>query len=109
MTLTGLTFACAGLLVLSKGLFSPTEQRDPILRWVQYFLTLGMLCAFASVFLWVGFGPGEREFSTSSSFLFFSVSGEGNATFGRIIFGGGGVLIALLTLFAAFRHFKPAN
>jgi uncharacterized membrane protein HdeD (DUF308 family) len=101
LTLAGLTFACAGLLFLSRGLLSSAKQRDPIVQWFQYLLTTGMLTAFASVFLWVGFGPGEREFSASGSFLFLTISGAGNAIIGRILFGGTGVLIALVTIFAA--------
>ncbi len=106
LILAGLTFGCAGLLILSESLFSPSEQQHPILVWVKYFLTVGMLTAFASVFLWVGFGTGEREFSASGSFLFFTISGAGNAVIGRILFGGAGVLMALLTLFAAFGGVK---
>ena len=101
LTLVGMMFAFAGLLVLSSGLFSPAEQRDPIVMWIRYFLTVGMLAAFASVFLWVGVGPGEREFSASGTFLFFTISGRGNEIIGRILFGGVGVAIALVTIWAA--------
>ena len=101
LTLAGMMFAFAGLLALSSGLFSSAEQRDPIVMWIQYFLTIGMLAAFASVFLWVGFGPGVREFSSSASFLFFTISNQGNELIGRILFGGCGLSITLITIFAA--------
>ena len=101
LTLAGIMFAFAGLLALSNGLFSPAEQRDPIVMWIQYFLTIGMLAAFASVFLWVGFGPGVREFSGSASFLFFTVSNNGNELIGRTLFSGCGISVALMALFAA--------
>jgi hypothetical protein len=103
LTLTGLTFGCTGLLLLSRSLFSPAEQRAPIVMWIQYLLTTGMMTAFSSVFLWVGFGPGEREFSSSGSFLFFTVSGVGDELIGRILFGGAGLLVAVFTLYAAVR------
>lgn len=64
---------------------------------MQYFLILDIMTAFSAVFLWGGIGTGEREFSGSGSFLFFTVSGKGNDVMGRIMFGGGGVLLALIT------------
>jgi uncharacterized membrane protein HdeD (DUF308 family) len=103
VTFAGLTFVCAGLLLLSQNLFSSKEHRDPIVMWIQYLLTTGMMTAFSSIFLWVGFGPGEREFSTSGSFLFFTVSGAGDELIGRILFGGAGLLVGAFTVFAAIR------
>jgi uncharacterized membrane protein HdeD (DUF308 family) len=103
VTFAGLTFVCAGLLLLSQNLFSPKEHRAPIVMWIQYLLTTGMMTAFSSIFLWVGFGPGEREFSTSASFLFFTVSGAGDELIGRILFGGAGLLVGAFTLYAAVR------
>ena len=61
-----------------------------------------MLAAFATVFLWVGFGGGEREFSSSGSFLFFTIGGKGNEIIGRIVFGGGGIIAVLITGYYAF-------
>jgi hypothetical protein len=102
LTMAGMMFTCVGLLILSKGFFSPAEQRDPIVRWIQYFLAIGMLAAFAMIFLWVGFGPGEREFGSSVSFFFLTISNQGNEIIGRILFGGCGLVMALITALAAF-------
>lgn len=102
LTLAGMMFTFVGLYILSTGLTSPGEQVSPILQWTQYFLRLGMITAFAAVFLWVGFGTGEREFSGSGSFLFFTISGNGNDIMGRIMFGGGGILAALMAGYFAF-------
>ena len=96
LTLAGMMFTFVGLYILSTGLTPPGEQVPPIIQWTQYFLRLGMITAFAAVFLWVGFGTGEREFSGSGSFLFFTISGKGNDTMGRIMFGGGGIFAALM-------------
>jgi hypothetical protein len=63
-----------------------------------------MLTAFSAVFLWVGFGGGEREFSSSGSFLFFTISGEGNDVLGRIVFGGGGIFATLITGYYAINQ-----
>jgi hypothetical protein len=102
LTLAGMMFTFVGFHLLSTNLLSPGEQRTPIIQWVQYFLLLGMLTAFSVVFLWVGFGSGEREFSSSGSFLFITISGEGNELIGRIVFGGGGVFAALITAYYAY-------
>ena len=102
LTLAGMIFTFVGLHVLSSGLLSPGEQKTPIVQWIQYFLLLGMLTAFAAVFLWVGFGSGVREFSSSGSIGFLTTSGKGNGMIGRIMFGGGGILSALMTGYYAF-------
>ena len=102
LALAGMVFAFAGLSTLSQSLFTPAEQRSPALRWTQYFLGLGIFASFAATFLWIGFGPGERQFSGSASFLFFRASGQGDELLGRIIFGGGGILSALLTAYFAY-------
>ena len=102
LTLAGMMFAFVGLYILSTGLFSPGEQKAAIVQWIQYFLLVGMLAAFTTIFLWVGFGSGEREFSSSGSFLFFTISGRGNEIIGRILFGGCGLAMALVTILAAF-------
>jgi hypothetical protein len=102
LTLAGMMFTCVGLFILSKGFFSPAEQRDPLVKWIQYFLMVGMLAAFATIFLWTGFGPGEREFSSSVSFFFITIGSAGNENIGRILFGGCGLVMALITVLAAY-------
>jgi hypothetical protein len=102
LTLAGIMFTSIGLYTFSTGLLSPNEQKLPIIQWIQYFLILGMLTAFAAIFLWIGFGPGEREFSSSGSIGFLTVSGKGNDILGRIMFGGGGLLAALMAGYYAF-------
>jgi hypothetical protein len=61
-----------------------------------------MLAAFASIFLWVGFGPGEREFSSSTSFFLITIINQGNEIIGRILFGGCGLVMVLVTVLAAY-------
>ena len=102
LTLVGMMFTFVGLYILSTGMLSPGEQKTAVVQWIQYFLLVGMLAAFATIFLWTGFGSGEREFSSSGSLLFFTVSGTGNELVGRILFGGCGLVAALITILAAF-------
>jgi len=102
LTMTGMVFTFAGLYILSTGLLSSGEYAAPMTQWIQYFLRLGMLTAFAAAFLWVSFGSGEREFSGSGSLGIVTVSGNGNDNLGRIVFGGGGIFTALLAGYFAF-------
>ena len=102
LTLVGVMFTFIGLLVFSTSLLSPREQKTPIIQWVHYFLILGTLTTFATVFLWVGFGSGQREFNSSGSIGFLTVSGKGSDFIGRIMFGGGGILSALVAGYYAF-------
>jgi hypothetical protein len=84
LTLAGVMFTFAGLYTFSTSLLLPREQETPIIQWIQYFLILGALAAFATIFLWIGFGSGRREFIE------------------RIMFGGGGILSALVAGYYAF-------
>jgi hypothetical protein len=94
----GLIFFLAGLVMLMGLIFSAEELRLPILLWIQFLLVLGALAAFSGVFLWTGFGSGERQFSTSTSIGPVATSSSGNETVGRLLFGGFGLLGGLLTV-----------
>ncbi|MBT3391515.1 MAG: hypothetical protein HN413_14030 [Chloroflexi bacterium] len=100
----GALFFLSGALVFLQGIAGPDGEHDALMRWVQYVLVLGAMVAFSSVFLWVGFGPGEREFQTTTSVGPLSVSGQGNDVVGRCLFGGFGVLTALGTVYYAFQQ-----
>jgi hypothetical protein len=99
LTLAGLVFALSGLAIVSQALSTPSELKSPILRWVQYFIGLGIFVSFTLSFLWIGFGPGERQFSSSVSFLFINFNKSGDDILGRIVFGGCGILGGLLTVY----------
>jgi hypothetical protein len=58
-----------------------------------------MMAAFSSVFLWVGFGSGERSFQTETSFGTVSTTGHGNELTGRCLFGMFGLATTLGTLY----------
>ena len=103
---TGLVFALAGIMIFIGGSFSQEERNTPLLAWVWFVLKLVVMAAFSSVFLWVGFGPGEREFQTTSSFGGVTSTGEGSSFFGRFLFGGAGVLFGLITLWVSFMEFR---
>ncbi|MBL6965426.1 MAG: hypothetical protein ISR60_02620 [Anaerolineales bacterium] len=100
----GALFFLSGALVFLQGIAGPDGEHDVLVQWVQYVLVLGAMLAFSSVFLWVGFGPGEREFQTTTSVGPLSVSGQGNDVVGRCLFGGFGALAALGTVYYAFQQ-----
>ena len=93
-------------MIFIRGSFSEEEMNSPLLAWVWFLLRLAVMVAFSSVFLWVGFGPGEREFQTTSLFGGVTTTGEGNSSFGRFLFGGAGLLFGLITLWISFVQFR---
>lgn len=97
----GMVFFLAGILALMGSIFSPAELRLPVMLWIQFLLILTVMAVFSGLFLWTGFGPGERTFQTSTSIGPISTHGQGNETVGRILFGGFGLLCGLGTLWYA--------
>jgi hypothetical protein len=94
----GGVFVLAGMMTAMQGGFGPGGQETMLFKWLQFFLGMGFMLLFSSVFLWVGFGPGEREFSSSTSIGPITSSGAGNDWTGRLVFGGGGLLSLLMTI-----------
>ena len=102
----GLVFFLAGLLTLMGSIFSPEELRLPVLLWIQFLLVLAVMATFSGLFVWTGFGPGERSFQTSTTLGPVTTYGQGNATLGRILFGGFGLLSSLATAWYAYAQTK---
>ena len=102
----GGVFMLAGIMVTLQGSFGPGGQQTRLFLWLQFFFGLGLMVLFSSIFLWVGFGPGEREFSSSSSIGPITTSGSGNVSMGRIMFGGGGLLMVFFTIAMAVSQLK---
>ena len=93
-------------MIFLGGSFSEEEMNKPFLALVWFLLRLAVMVAFSSVFLWVGFGPGEREFQTTSSFGGITSTGEGSSFLGRFLFGGAGVLFGLVILWVSYASFR---
>jgi hypothetical protein len=53
---------------------------------------------FATVFGWIGFGPGPRAFSTAIAILNGATYGSASARSGRIVFGTFAALVAVLAI-----------
>jgi hypothetical protein len=98
----GLLFVAGGLAVMLQSLPAAKPMPDGGLspdapRWVQgASLVLGLFIAgaFAAIFLWIAFGPGERHFSSNVPF----VSGPANETLGRVVFGFGAIFSCAMFL-----------
>jgi len=102
----GLVFMLAGTMVALQGAFGPNPEESLLYLWLILFIGTAFMLIFSSVFIWVGFGPGERAFSSSVSIGFVSSSGKGSETTGRLIFGGGGLIGLLITFFMARANWK---
>jgi quinol-cytochrome oxidoreductase complex cytochrome b subunit len=102
----GGTFMLAGMMVAMQGAFGPDGQQTLLYLWLNFFFGLALMLLFSSVFLWVGFGPGEREFSTSTTVGSVTTSGAGSVSMGRLVFGGSGVVMILVTIAMAYSNWK---
>ncbi|MCF6277310.1 MAG: hypothetical protein L3J16_00960 [Anaerolineales bacterium] len=102
----GGTFMFTGMMIAIQGAFGPDGQQTLLYQWLQLFIGLALMTLFSSVFLWIGFGPGVREFSSSSSFGPFTVSGAGNVDTGRLAFGSIGVFMVFFTIVMTVRGIR---
>ncbi len=86
--LAGCTFFLAGCLILLPE------------SWVKArgFLGVVLLSAFAAVFDWISFGPGERHFSGGFSIGQLFSSGGSDEVTGRVVFGIAAASMSLLAL-----------
>jgi hypothetical protein len=62
------------------------------------FLGVVLLSAFAAVFDWISFGPGERLFRGGFSIGALSASGGSDELMGRVVFGVAAASMSLLAL-----------
>ena len=102
----GGVFMLAGTMVALQGAFGPQPEQSLLYLWLIFIIGTVFMLLFSSMFLWVGFGPGEREFSSSGSVGPITVSGAGNDITGRLVFGGGGLIALLMTFGMAYSNWK---
>lgn len=94
--LAGVVFLLAGIAI--------ALPRPPS-RWHDVIGAL-LFTVFATMGLWIGFGPGERRFGGGLSAGGLAVHGAGSSSVGRFVFGGMGVLVLLIALVAWRRVFR---
>jgi len=101
----GLFASGTGLLIVlvAAGVIPADERSFGAPRWVvgAAGVAFGLL---ALPFNWIAFGPGERRFSGGMALPFFWVSSSriGEWT-GRLLFGGGAILIDLFFVWVMVR------
>ena len=97
--LPGWVVTCFGGLFASSGLLMLSLRNPAALQSLHVKLLAAILFSmFATVFGWIGFGPGPRSFSTTVSFLNGATHGSSSDTGGRIAFGGFAILVAVLAI-----------
>jgi hypothetical protein len=84
----GAVFSLAGMLIASQGQPSSLHAR---------LLVASFFSLFATVFGWVGFGPGPRAFSSTTAAVgVIALHASSGETSGRIVFGAFAVIVALV-------------
>ena len=111
--LAGMAFVFTGTIFLTPLLiagFAPAAQhtaaQKKVINLVQQILGTLLLTCFATVPLWIGFGPGERTFGSSIGFSGLTSHGAGNETAGRAVFAAAGLLIGVWAVFAWVSLFR---
>lgn len=94
----GALFSMVGLLIGCQG--NPSSLYARVL--IASFFSL-----FATVFGWVGFGPGPRAFSSTTAVFGVAMHTGGGETTGRIMFAAVSVIVALVAI-AAWWSFAKA-
>src|SRR5512141_3190958 len=79
------------------------------LAWLRNVVIWLFVVCLAIPFNWVAFGEGERQFSSSSSFLGFTSSGTPGETEGRVVFGLFALLMDLMVLLVPLRALFKRN
>lgn len=99
VTAAGVLFLLGGLMMALQVIFpDQASQQTQAYRWIHFLMVGLLLLVFSGIFLWIGFGPGERHFQSGFSFGNFYQPGNGDEMVGRLIFGGAGLLTGLLGL-----------
>jgi hypothetical protein len=99
----GMAFVLAGLAIVTMPIGRPGAPADQATPW-SLLLGGSIVGLLALIFNWIAFGPGERRFSGGVALPFFWVSSSriGEWT-GRLVFGGGAVVIDLFFVWAMVR------
>lgn len=97
IVLCGVVFALAGVMVCLNGKTG---------EWMNEAFALLLMVCFATVFSWVAFGPGERQFSGGASAGGVGVGGSVGSTAGRVAFGIGAVMMWMFVVAIGAKSLK---
>jgi hypothetical protein len=90
--LAGVSFSLVGLLILLPDTMGKFRG----------FLGAVFMVGFASIFVWIAFGPGERRFSGGFSIGPLFTSSASSEMEGRIVFGIAAVLLSAFALWGTY-------
>jgi hypothetical protein len=79
-----------------------TRAQRKSIKLIQHLLACLMLSSFAAIACWVGFGPGDREFTATTNFGAVERTSPASETTGRFVFGGMGLLVGVWAAYAWF-------
>ena len=96
ISLIGLPFFSFGLWIASHAFQGQAGDDSDFARYVNHIFILGFLIPMAGIFLWGGFGPGERSFQTETTVGSHSFTAPGNELVGRVIFGAVGIGVTVI-------------
>ncbi|MEW6406384.1 MAG: hypothetical protein AB1649_31760 [Chloroflexota bacterium] len=103
--LVGLPFVAMGAMI-ALGFQNFGDEDTSVPAGVKLVLLLSFLVPMALIFLWAGFGPGEREFTVTTTVGSTETTGPGNELIGRCVFGGGGIFMTIVILAFVRNYFK---
>jgi hypothetical protein len=98
ISVTGLPFFAWGVWIASGAFDRDDEKNSAVAQVAKHVLILANLIPMAGIFLWGGFGPGERHFQTETTIGSYSVTGPGSELVGRCVYGAVGLVMAVLVL-----------
>ena len=105
-TVVGLVFLAGGSSVILQAMTGGLSQAQgglpatapAFVQFVYRAFALVIVVGLGTLFTWVAFGPGERQFSGSGAFL--------GPFVGRAMFGLGAVLVWIFLMWSAVRWFS---
>lgn len=105
ISILGLPFFSWGVWIASRAFEGKDGDNSITTQIAKHFLILANLIPMAGIFLWGGFGPGERNFRVETSFGPYSVTSPGDELTGRLLFGGAGIFMAVISLLYVHTQF----
>ena len=85
---------CGGIFMLAGTMFCTQGLGENVVDGLAFLL----VAAFGTVFGWIAFGPGTREFTGSGGTGPVSAGGRAGELPGRIAFGIGAILIGIIAV-----------
>ena len=97
LSTVGVMFS-AGQMLLFLDLLPDALHQRTAYKWAEFPFLLLIIIGFAICLLWVGIGPGEREFTTKLGGIEVSLPARFEEISGRILFSIFGLVISRLAI-----------